>query len=420
MPSVWYIGNADERAVPFGDQIFVWRDSNGWSLDESVFTNEQLNTLDADPSFLLGQNGPRENPPWTADTSIGRESVYLKQIKGIVDSFGQVKGRRLHAALSRAYAGTGVCDILNIGDSVSTPYTGASFDFPRSWHRMFKESLIFSGYFDGGTGIVPCLQGNAQAIDDRITLSGTWNTNNVAYLQAGPGSPILDFYPNMETSRIEVHYSNAGAGFEVEVTGQGEAESVVPDGSPTLGVYARTVPNGDHEVQVTAQEGAIIFNVAAKASSGIRFHNMGKYGMTAQGFLANHNFVRTVVESSMPNPDALILSCGANDLTNGRSPAQIVQDLGTIAGMCPTSDLVVCVEPQTTTEVADAVWESLHQRLIAFARSRGAILVDWHDMFGGRQLINQLGYVGADNKHPNATAQAAMAAQFKSSIGLLL
>ncbi|UJQ86697.1 esterase [Gordonia phage Jalebi] len=95
MANVWYIGDAQERTLTFGGSTFFWNKWNGWSINESAFTSQQLQELDADPGFLLGQTGPRTLPPWTADPVTGRESVYLAEIKKILDG----------AQVSRALAG---------------------------------------------------------------------------------------------------------------------------------------------------------------------------------------------------------------------------------------------------------------------------------------------------------------------------
>ncbi|UVT31702.1 hypothetical protein SEA_PATOS_4 [Gordonia phage Patos] len=85
MANVWYIGDAQTREITLGGQIFTWNVWNGWSINESAFTSQQLQELDADPGFLLGQTGPRANPPWSADPITGRESVYLQKMRQIVD-----------------------------------------------------------------------------------------------------------------------------------------------------------------------------------------------------------------------------------------------------------------------------------------------------------------------------------------------
>ncbi|UJQ86698.1 hypothetical protein SEA_JALEBI_5 [Gordonia phage Jalebi] len=96
MANVWYIGDAQVREWS-GFQWSIW---NGWSIPESAFTSGQLAELDADPGFLLGQTGPRTLPPWSPDSTVGRESVYLQQMKVIRD---EIPGRLSQAALDATY-----------------------------------------------------------------------------------------------------------------------------------------------------------------------------------------------------------------------------------------------------------------------------------------------------------------------------
>ncbi|UVT30985.1 hypothetical protein SEA_PARVUSTARDA_4 [Gordonia phage ParvusTarda] len=86
MANVWYIGEAQERTLNFGASTFTWNIWNGWSIPESAFTSGQLTELDADPGFLLGQEGPRIDPPWQPDASVGIDALYLKEMRRIADA----------------------------------------------------------------------------------------------------------------------------------------------------------------------------------------------------------------------------------------------------------------------------------------------------------------------------------------------
>ncbi|QFG12317.1 minor tail protein [Gordonia phage Ranch] len=101
MANVWYIGDAQVRDITLNGSTFSWSIWNGWSIPESAFTSGQLAELDADPGFLLGQTGPRTLPPWSPDSTVGRESVYLQQMKVIRD---EIPGRLSQAALDATYA----------------------------------------------------------------------------------------------------------------------------------------------------------------------------------------------------------------------------------------------------------------------------------------------------------------------------
>ncbi|QXO13661.1 esterase [Gordonia phage DumpTruck] len=425
MADVWYIGDHQKRTITLGGKEFEWNIWNGWSIPESAFTSQQLLALDADPGFLLGQTGPRVTPPWTPDPVAGEGAVYLEEIRKIADNlsgyaggeylnFG-IAGARLAAGLNRAFMGTGVCNIAIVGDSVSTFHDGTGFDFSNSWHRIFKRALVASGYADGGSGFIAALNGDATAIDPRTALTGTWNTANVSYLQAGANGAKITITGDVPSNTIDVSFSQAGAGFTVSVDGAA-AETVTPNGTPTMGVYFKTgLTNRPHTIEITCNAGAIIFGWEFKATGGVRFHNMGKYGMSAQGFLADNNFIKTAATSVNTAPDAVVIPLGANDLTNGRTPAQVVADLQAIAALWPNADIIYVVEPQTTTELPEGTWTEFQTRIRNLVKSAQVMVVDWHRRFGGRTPANSLGYVGADGKHPNAQAQSHMASAFRSA-----
>ena len=78
MANVWYIGEAQKRIV-FGQEFNV---QNNWSIPENFFTSGQLTQLDADPGFLLGKDGPRDNPPWFPDNQNGMQlwNAHLQEL----------------------------------------------------------------------------------------------------------------------------------------------------------------------------------------------------------------------------------------------------------------------------------------------------------------------------------------------------
>lgn len=158
MADVWYIGDHQKRTITLGGKEFEWNIWNGWSIPESAFTSQQLMDLDADPGFLLGQNGPRVTPPWTADPVTGRESVYLRRMEEI---YNEVPARLSKAALDATYAPSGYAlkqlaanpDQLAVGAitrSASGAATGFSVAWPDGATGAFTgtESTTFPGAID--------------------------------------------------------------------------------------------------------------------------------------------------------------------------------------------------------------------------------------------------------------------------------
>ncbi|QFG13517.1 esterase [Gordonia phage Lambo] len=157
MANVWYIGDAQVREV-YGQRFDVY---NGWAVNESAFTSGQRADLDADPGFLLGQNGPRVNPPWTPDGAVGRDATLLQKM---LDIYNEIPGRLGKAALDATYvrsvngvpvnpetgnveieAGSGIRTVV-VGDSNTE--NGGGPGVSRSWRpgAPWTWAMMLSGW----------------------------------------------------------------------------------------------------------------------------------------------------------------------------------------------------------------------------------------------------------------------------------
>lgn len=85
MPNVWYIGASNERRI--FNQVF--RQSNGWAIDHTAFTPQQLVQLEADDSFLLNQDGLRTSPapPPGGEDPHDPAFIYYEEVKRLYDLF---------------------------------------------------------------------------------------------------------------------------------------------------------------------------------------------------------------------------------------------------------------------------------------------------------------------------------------------
>lgn len=102
MPNVWYIGSFDERRITPAEwgvkgiitgATHVWNAKNAWSLDQSLFTINQLEILDRDPGFKLNQTGPRTMPalPDTHNDPEPSAFAYYKATKELYDLASLIK-----------------------------------------------------------------------------------------------------------------------------------------------------------------------------------------------------------------------------------------------------------------------------------------------------------------------------------------
>lgn len=93
MTNVWFIGSWGTRTITKEDwagagfvaSTVTWSVDNGWSIDDTVFSSDQLLWLDADPGFLLGQTGPRvfPTPGPDLDNYSGSAYAYYRKIKDL-------------------------------------------------------------------------------------------------------------------------------------------------------------------------------------------------------------------------------------------------------------------------------------------------------------------------------------------------
>lgn len=104
MADVWYVGRGSSYTITaaqwaengFDADTVIWSADNGWSIPHSIFATGQLALLDSNPSFVLGQNGPRLHPDPNS-TPLGVATLqsahaYYVAIRDLVEDFGSVDG----------------------------------------------------------------------------------------------------------------------------------------------------------------------------------------------------------------------------------------------------------------------------------------------------------------------------------------
>lgn len=83
MPSIWYVGNSDDRTITSTDwtakgltgDTVTWNKFNGWSVSQSVFSAEQITFLDTLDEFVVtATTGPRPG-----DVPTGAVSSYVSE-----------------------------------------------------------------------------------------------------------------------------------------------------------------------------------------------------------------------------------------------------------------------------------------------------------------------------------------------------
>ncbi|MDB5177238.1 MAG: fibronectin, type [Candidatus Saccharibacteria bacterium] len=357
-------------------------------------------------SRLSDTRAPTDGSVTTAKLADG--SVTLAKLAKTSDlyRFGIGGSRRLQRSLAKAMAGTGYSDHLIIGDSMSSPYTGATFDFPNGWHRKLKTHLLAAGYPNGGTGLVPTCDAN-NGVDPRYNFGGTWS-KNITYIQSQANGSTCTFTSDVAGTAVDVFYADNSAAFTVSIDGGG-AVAVTPTGSATITTYTVTgLSNAAHTVTITANViNVYITAVQVRATSGLRIHNFAKFGQSAAGLYADNSFVsvRSTMVAQVSDPDVIHLMLGANDLNNGNTGSSTITALQNIRNLYPNADIILYAQPQMPG-IVEATWASFVTQLYGLADTMGCPLVDIYRRWGNNASNVANGLVGADGYHPNATAEA--------------
>lgn len=313
--------------------------------------------------------------------------------------------RRLQRSLNAILAGTGRSSHSVIGDSLSSPYTGAGFDFPDSWWRTAKRHLVKAGYPDGGTGIVAiCDAAEVDQFDPRISTTGSW-TNSNTYLGSNEANATVTFIADINGNAVDIFYHNWSTGFGVSVDG-GVTVDVVPTGADSPAVYSVTgLSSGLHTIVVTTYAaGCLLTGFRSRQSTGIEFHNIGlKYGYTASNWITDTDpgSIRQLTVGHIPDPDVLHLCIGANDIGLGNSASSTISAIKSVRELFPNSDAILYLAPQ-----AFAVpWGDFTTAMYSLADEIDAPLVDLSVRFGDNATINAAGFISVDGLHPTVQLQ---------------
>ncbi|WNM67151.1 esterase [Gordonia phage Erutan] len=376
MANVWYIGEAQERTLNFGASTFTWNIWNGWSIPESAFTAGQLAELDADPGFLLGQTGPRINPPWSPDSTVGREAALVQKM---VDIYNEIPGRLSKAALDATYApvdralptggatgqvpvktsggvvwqdppegGAADAEIFNTtptalrnaraaaarsrlftlgfaGDSI-TKGAGSSSDLSQYYFRSYSgllRSMLASQFGDAGatTFAIDTVFSNGE--DPRWSFSGTWvnaagGPHNNSLRQGSNGATVT-FTADADLFTI---FYKTGPDEGVWTAQVGDAALQRVDANDTTVGYARVtvpVPNakrGKWPLVITAPTvgNVSFFGIEASiGTSGVRVSMVGRGGAHASDFVQNATAIDSLTTGvDMPGFDLLGIFFGTN------------------------------------------------------------------------------------------------------------
>ncbi len=138
MTYVWWIGNGSSKTITseqwleqgiVADQV-TWSAANGWSIQDSIFSGDQLDILSEDLEFLLGQTGPRlHKPPMTTGDARDSAYVYAKRTKDLYDGMPAYINSQVSAFVPSMTFGWG-----DAGEGMGVPLiNGVPAGVPEPW-----------------------------------------------------------------------------------------------------------------------------------------------------------------------------------------------------------------------------------------------------------------------------------------------
>lgn len=320
---------------------------------------------------------------------------------------------KLRSSLAKAKLGTGYSTHAVVGDSLSSAYTGAAFDFANSWWRRLQRALVADGVPSAGTGRVAITDyagAPANPTDPRISVSGAWGHYDTAYGSPTAGGSIT-FTSDVAGTIVDVFYLAAG-GPAFTVTIDGTPHTVTPAGGWSRAIDTTTgLPNTTHTVTVTAApagaaDSVLLLGFQVRQASGIRFDNFAiKYGIAANNL---HNDpgdlgAKALAVDYSSDADVVWIALGANDLATGRTASQIVADITGLRNYWPSADCVLVLEPDTGGAAGHADYVTAMR---ALAVTLDVPLIDLSLRYGSKAEITAAQLFGADNVHLNTVGQS--------------
>lgn len=320
---------------------------------------------------------------------------------------------KLRSSLAKAKLGTGYSTHAVVGDSLSSAYTGAAFDFANSWWRRLQRALVADGVPSAGTGRVAITDyagAPANPTDPRISVSGAWGNYDTAYGSPTAGGSIT-FTSDVAGTIVDVFYLAAG-GPAFTVTIDGTPHTVTPAGGWSRAIDTTTgLPNTTHTVTVTAApagavDSVLLLGFQVRQASGLRFDNFAiKYGIAANNL---HNDpgdlgAKALAVDYSSDADVVWIALGANDLATGRTASQIVADITGLRNYWPSADCVLVLEPDTGGAAGHADYVTAMR---ALAVTLDVPLIDLSLRYGSKDQITAAQLFGADNVHLNTVGQS--------------
>jgi len=344
----------------------------------------------------------------------------LAAVPTVLSNFTVANTAKLRGSLAKAILGTGFSTHVVIGDSLSSAFDGAAFDFPGSWWRRVWRALVTSGVPSAGTGRVAITDAAASGdyghpispYDPRISVSGAWDNYGFALSSTASGQSVT-FTSETSGTVVEVLWLMQAGGGDFTVTIDDE-DPVTVTGSDG-GTWERTVYRVDglddtpHAVTVTTSAAnVIVLGFQVGYDAGLRFDNLGvKYGISALEWDTDANDLGPgkLTQTYSSDADVIWIALGANDLGYGgpTGVADALAAIENIRGKFPDADFILIIEPENVDLAGYGVFVT---GMRALSASLDVPLIDLSVRYGTTADIAAAGILGPDATHLNAVGQS--------------
>lgn len=337
--------------------------------------------------------------------------------------------RVLRAALGRTLDGSGMCNVVVIGDSMSIGYNGNGTSTTQiyEWPRIaFSQYATTTGATLGGSGIQPSsnVSQGSEIHSDRWTFTGTVKFGTYSAITTMYAGSTLTFTSTQTgTSAWLFYFDNSTSGFTVSIDG-GTASSITTGGTQVVKGWSKTgLTNATHTIKVTCTTNYVFITGAMVdiAGSGLKVHNLALGGAEAGNSTYTQNWTDTsgnvlaiatsrkaMLTAASITPDIVLILLGGNDMqsqsTYSPKGPNAIAGMQTIAGWWPNACNILFNTYGVGTDTPEALWEQLLAAKYTLADTLNVPLIDWQDRAGQYSVANTNGLLGADSIHPKYSA----------------
>lgn len=313
--------------------------------------------------------------------------------------------RKFRGKLAAAAAGTGMCEVACIGDSIVAGQ-GATVH-TQSWPVVARKRMVAATGVDNSTGwCPPYLRNGAALVDTRWTIGSGW-TQAGTYLhcaRANTSGAVLTFTSDSPGTAIDLLYSDNSGPFTVAIDG-GSAVTVTPTNGNQVSTYTVTGLTGAvHTIVVTTTSTTetFIYGARVRYSKGLSVSNWGYSNSQASNWNTTSwwllpNYVRAT------NPDLVLIGLGTNEAGNAVTPATYSTNMSALIDKFITTANVMLLTPIPlgSTDLAP-----YRQALYSLAATKGVPVLDLFDRWVNADAADALGMYSDAKIHPSATGYA--------------